>query len=307
MNTRNEKPTAKDTTPAEMRLLMHACCGPCSMEPLRLWHERDVAPTIFYENGNIHPASEYEHRLETLRAWAASDDPVITAPIPVVEGAYDAAAWERTVGQIGDHAIELAEAFVQDATNEDSPRVIAYREALGGGASPEAALTLAVDPVLREKRCRLCYRARFEASATYAKENGFTAIGSTLSVSPYQYTDVIREELERAAAAQEIDARFEDYRPYYDEATRRSRERGMYRQNNCGCRISDLEAQAERAQRKARRAQAKAAEAQAHAEERAAEQEKRDAKRAEKRAYNEKQARKRAILKAMREQANDGK
>ena len=65
-------------------------------------------------------------------------------------------------------------------------------------------------------------------------------------MSPYQYTRIIREELERACAREGIKACFADYRPFYDEATRRSREGGMYRQNYCGCRFSDAEAAAER-------------------------------------------------------------
>lgn len=56
-------------------------------------------------------------------------------------------------------------------------------------------------PVRREARCRACYRLRFEEAAALAAEQGFDAVGTTLSVSPYQYTDVIREELERAASA----------------------------------------------------------------------------------------------------------
>ena len=95
---------------------------------------------------------------------------------------------------------------------------------------------------------------------------------------------------------------FEDFRPYYDEATRESRELGMYRQNFCGCRISDLEAAAERTERKEQRAAAKAAERAAHADERAAEEAARQAHKAERAAYDKKQARKRAILKALREQ-----
>ena len=35
-----------------------------------------------------------------------------------------------------------------------------------------------------------------EEAAALAAEQGFDALGTTLSVSPYQYTDVIREELE---------------------------------------------------------------------------------------------------------------
>ena len=138
-------------------------------------------------------------------------------------------------------------------------------------------------------------------------EQGFDALGTTLSVSPYQYTDVIREELERAAAAAGVQPLFEDYRPFYDEATHRSRELGMYRQNYCGCRFSDAEAAAERAERKAQRAAQREAEAAAHAEERAAAEAERRAKKAERAAYDAKQARKRAVLKALREQERDGK
>ncbi len=112
-------------------------------------------------------------------------------------------------------------------------------------------------PARREARCRACYRLRLEETARVAAERGFEGIGTTLSVSPYQYTQVIREEVERAAAQAGVASVFEDFRPYYDEATRESRELGMYRQNFCGCRISDLEAAAERAERKEQRAAAK--------------------------------------------------
>ena len=199
-----------------MKLLLHACCGPCSLEPVRLLRAAGHDLTIAYMNSNIAPADEYARRLATLRAWAAD------VSAPVVEGAYDPAA-----------------------------------------------------------------------------------LGTTLSVSPYQYTDVIREELERAAAAASVRPLFEDYRPFYDEATHRSRELGMYRQNYCGCRFSDAEAAAERAERKAQRAAAREAEASARAEERAEAEAARAAKRAERAAYDAKQARKRAVLKALREQERD--
>ncbi|QTU85162.1 epoxyqueuosine reductase QueH [Xiamenia xianingshaonis] len=166
---------------------------------------------------------------------------------------------------------------------------------------PRLRAALAVDPDARAARCRACYRLRFEEAARYAVEHGFDAIGTTLSVSPYQYTDVIEEELDRAAARHGLDSVFRDFRPYYDEATRRSREAGMYRQNFCGCRLSDTEAQAERQLRKAMRA----AERAAHAAERQAQEAKRAEKRAERQAYQDKQQRKHAILKAMRKQMKD--
>nr|WP_302403942.1 epoxyqueuosine reductase QueH [Adlercreutzia equolifaciens] len=258
------------------RILLHACCGPCSLEPVRILRSEGVEPVVFYANSNIHPAEEYARRLATLREWAAGAD------LEVVEGAYDPREWEATVGHIGD----AAEAKYGVITDEEGD--------FEGEVSPTRAA--------REARCRACYRLRFEEAARYAREHDFAALGTTLSVSPYQYTRIIREELQRACAREGIEARFADYRPFYDEATRRSREGGMYRQNYCGCRFSDAEAAAEREERRAARRAAREAELAAHADERAAAEAERARTRAEKQAYADKQAKKRAILKALREQ-----
>ena len=347
-----------------MKLLLHACCGPCSLEPTRLLKAAGHDITIFYANSNIHPAEEYEHRLATLRAWAAD------AGFEVLEGPYDPATWEACAGRIGDVAIAEVEraragegaegerageregeidgpkeassnrcktvtdtekeAFadastptamkitadgcadevapdsrsmsVNDTNSEEASLANAPLSASTTNGATTRAAALSVDPARREARCRACYRLRLEETAQVAAERGFEGIGTTLSVSPYQYTQVIREEVERAAAQAGVAPVFEDFRPYYDEATRESRELGMYRQNFCGCRISDLEAAAERAERKEQRAAAKAAERAAHADERAAEEAARAAHKAERAAYDKKQARKRAILKALREQ-----
>lgn len=253
--------------------------------------EEGLAPVIFYANSNIHPADEYAHRLTTLRTWAEGEE------VPVVEGVYDADAWEATAGRVGDAALERF--GMVHGPDPHAAEVQAEPSERDPSAGAEAAAA-------REARCRACYRLRFEEAARYAREHGFDALGTTLSVSPYQYTEVIREELERAAAAEGLTAHFEDYRPFYDEATRRSREGGMYRQNYCGCRFSDAEAAAEREERKAARRAAREAEAAAHAEERAAAEAERARNRAKRQAYADKQARKRAILKAMREQGNGG-
>ncbi|WP_139653616.1 epoxyqueuosine reductase QueH [Raoultibacter phocaeensis] len=241
-----------------MKLLLHACCGPCSLEPTRLLAHAGHDIAIAYMNSNIHPAEEYARRAETLRAWAASGG------LPVVEGPYDPEAWERTVG-----------AVAADAAKS------------------------------REDRCRACYRLRLEETACYASAHGFDGISTTLTVSPYQYTDVIREELERAATAHKLAYVFEDFRPFYDEATRRSRELNMYRQNYCGCRISQAEAETERRERKAARKAAREAEQLKRSAEAAVAEEERLRKRAERKAYAEKQERKHRILKELREKNRD--
>ena len=246
------------------KLLLHACCGPCSLEPARILGEEGFDLTIYYANSNIAPRDEYIHREQTIEAWAKSEG------IPFVAGPYQPDAWEATAGRIGQAALERA----------------------GGDV-------LAIDPDVREARCRACYRLRFEETAHYAAEHGFPCVGTTLSVSPYQYTDVIRQELERAAEEAGITPVFRDFRPNYDEAARRSRALGMYRQNFCGCGISA----AERAQRKEQRRLQKLANDAAHAQERAAEEQARAARRAERAAYDEKQRRKNAVKKALRAQA----
>ena len=284
-----------------MKLLLHACCGPCSLEPVRLLQAAGHDIAIYYANSNIAPREEYAHRLATLEDWAKSEG------IPVIEGPYDPAAWEETAGRIGDAALADVQAAREGAQDEEACG--ADSAPLADGASnlyehaPLRADVLSVDPARREARCRACYRLRLEETARVAAEQGFDGIGTTLSVSPYQYTKVIEEEVRRAAEREGIGGIFEDFRPYYDEATRRSRALGMYRQNYCGCRISDEEAAAERAERKAQRATAKQAERAEHAAEIAAAEAELKKHRADRAAYDKKQARKRAILKSLREQA----
>lgn len=316
-----------------MKLLLHACCGPCSLEPVRLLRDAGHRITIYYANSNIAPADEYAHRLETLRAWAGSEG------LSVEEGRYDPEAWQASAGRIGDAALAEAREQLLDAKgtgdtaeagesaaeksagsaatgaraerDADSPAeshadeddAAAPKRGFGahGELSLDEAASLAVDPARRAARCRACYRLRLEETARRAAEQGFDGIGTTLSVSPYQYTDIIREELERAAAQAGVAAVFEDFRPFYPEATRRSRDLGMYRQNYCGCALSDLEAAAERAERKAERKAERAAELAARAHERAAQEAARQERKAERAAYDAKQARKRAVLKALRE------
>ena len=180
----------------------------------------------------------------------------------VIEGDFDPEAWEREVAPVAE-AVERGE-------------------------------------VVCEERCRACYRLRLEEAAAAAKAGGFDALASTLAVSPYQLSDVLREELDRACAQAGVTAHFEDYRPYYDEATRISRELGMYRQNYCGCRYSVKEAEETRERIKRERAVARAAREAERAGERAVEDEARRLRAAEKKAYADEKARRRAVLKKLR-------
>ncbi len=192
-------------TIARMRLLLHACCGPCLLEPfdsLTEVHEVEVV----YANPNIHPAEEYERRRDTLVAYA------LRHSIRVRELQYEPARWAAAVAGVADD---------------------------------------------RAQRCRACYELRMTMTAEEASRDGFDAIATTLTVSPYQEPEGIRQAGENAAARAGVVYVDTDFRGRYAEATRRSRELGMYRQNYCGCSFSAMEAEEERERRRALRREAR--------------------------------------------------
>lgn len=53
-----------------MRILLHICCAPCSIYPLKRFREEGIEVTGLFYNPNIHPGREYARRLETLIPWA---------------------------------------------------------------------------------------------------------------------------------------------------------------------------------------------------------------------------------------------
>lgn len=49
-----------------MKLLLHACCGPCALQCVQSLKAEKIIPTLFYYNPNIHPYTEYEARKQSL-------------------------------------------------------------------------------------------------------------------------------------------------------------------------------------------------------------------------------------------------
>ncbi len=190
------------------RLLLHACCAPCSLEPVRLLVDEGFEPTICWTNPNIQPVEEHDRRLAELRRWCAEAD------IPLIEAREDTVRWECGVAPIG----------ARD----------------------------------RERRCRACYALRLAEACRVAEAEGFTHIATTLAVSPYQLFDTCNDVLERLAVTHGLTPVIRDFRPWYPEATRRSRELGMYRQQYCGCRFSAAEAALDRARLRDERKRARA-------------------------------------------------
>ena len=57
-----------------MKLLLHACCGPCACYPTKILKSQDVDFTLLYYNPNIHPYKEFKRRLSALRELAEKQD-----------------------------------------------------------------------------------------------------------------------------------------------------------------------------------------------------------------------------------------
>ena len=75
-------------SPAKPRLLLHACCGPCSTFPLTfLCPHFNV--TIFFNNSNIYPSDEYYRRLNELKKFLTYFERDYGYHIDVVEVPYN--------------------------------------------------------------------------------------------------------------------------------------------------------------------------------------------------------------------------
>ena len=57
-----------------MKLLMHACCAPCSVYCIDTLRLEGIEPTLYWYNPNIHPYMEYKARRDCLKEYAESID-----------------------------------------------------------------------------------------------------------------------------------------------------------------------------------------------------------------------------------------
>lgn len=176
------------------KILLHACCGPCSLEPIRIYREQGIEPTIFFSNSNIAPKEEYRLRRDTIRDYCKSTD------VEFVEDIYDNQLWTDCV---------------------------------------KDCITTKTD------RCRHCYKMRFQRCCNYAHYNGFKDVSTTLTISPYQFQDIIFEELMNACEEYGLRCAYTDFSKHYYDAQKRAKELGLYRQHYCGCIPSKLEAEQE--------------------------------------------------------------
>ena len=73
------------------RVLLHACCAPCSSAIVEWMLQNGVRPTIFYYNPNIFPREEYEIRKQESKRHAEG------LGIEWIDGDYDHTEWLQGV------------------------------------------------------------------------------------------------------------------------------------------------------------------------------------------------------------------
>ncbi len=90
-------------------------------------------------------------------------------------------------------------------------------------------------------RCDVCIKYRVEEAARFASENGFDSFGTTLGVSLWKNTDLIKRL--GAQLADELKISFRDFaeidpRVAHSEERQLSDKYDIYRQKYCGCKYS---------------------------------------------------------------------
>lgn len=131
------------------KVLVHACCAPCSGAILEWLVGQGVRPTVFFSNANIYPLAEYELRRGELLRYAAqlghkaTDGSQEPRGLVVIDDVYDHEAWRCAVR--------------------------------GLECEPE-----------RGQRCLQCFRFRLERAARYAHEHGFNVLTTTLASSRWK-------------------------------------------------------------------------------------------------------------------------
>jgi predicted adenine nucleotide alpha hydrolase (AANH) superfamily ATPase len=75
-----------------MKLLLHICCAPCTIYPLKVLRSQGIEVYGFFYNPNIHPYQEFQRRLMTLQGFAST----VSLPLQVT-GAYEMEEFLRLV------------------------------------------------------------------------------------------------------------------------------------------------------------------------------------------------------------------
>ena len=157
-----------------VRVLLHACCAPCSSAIVEWLLAHDITPVIYYYNPNIYPREEYEIRKNESKRHAESlgilwiDD-----------------------DQLRNNRLSLSE------IRTGASRPCGYEEMHTSWR--QAVCGLENEPE-RGKRCEACFYHRLLATARKAQELGIPYFATTLASSRWKNLEQINAAGDKAAA-----------------------------------------------------------------------------------------------------------
>ena len=213
------------------RLLLHACCAPCSSYCLEYLREYfDV--TVFFYNPNITEEREYRKRVEEEKRLISEYNR------QVEENNFD--------GMNSDSRARRIEIMEGDYIPADFMTAVKGLEDCPEGGD----------------RCRKCFELRLDETARIARDNGFEFFTTTLTISPLKNADVLNEVGEEAARRVNSEAESADLgkeiskvqflpsdfkkKNGYKRSIELSHKFGLYRQDYCGCGFSKAQREREK-------------------------------------------------------------
>jgi hypothetical protein len=201
------------------KLLLHACCAPCSSYCLEYLREYfDV--TVFFYNPNITEEKEYRKRVEEEKRLIAEYNSQI-----------DAKSFEGMHSTEKARKIDIIEGHYDPKEFYDAAK--GYEDCKEGG-----------------ERCRKCFELRLKETAKIAAEKGFKYFTTTLTISPLKNAQVLNEVGEEAAACINSEKGSDlvaflpsDFKKKegYKRSIELSAMYDLYRQDFCGCSFSKAE------------------------------------------------------------------
>lgn len=199
-----------------MRILLHMCCGPCAVMPVRELLRAGHEVAGWFYNPNIHPLAEYLRRREGAKRAAEIHGIPLLFPDAELDAKPDAGP---------------------DAGLSSGP------DRQTGFTAPEYDVESWCRAALAhpQGRCFYCRASRFDAAAYTAKALGFDAFTSSLLYSRRQDHQGMREAGEQAAETFDISFLYQDFRPLWQDGIAASKDLGIYRQQYCGCVFSEQE------------------------------------------------------------------
>ena len=190
----------------KMKLLMHACCAPCSVYCIKELRSENIEPTIYWYNPNIHPYTEYRARRDCLKEYCKKMNVKLE-----INDEYGLDEFCKNV-------------FLGDNNNQSVSLDFARKN---------------FEANLNARCVNYCYPKRLKETFKFAKENGYDAVTTTLLYSIYQKHNFIKKLCEDYSKEYGIDFLYRDFRYGFWEGHDKAVEEGLYMQKYCGCVFSE--------------------------------------------------------------------